>query len=166
MYIPYCINVIFLIVIFQFPFCGNASNANNEATWKKNKNNPSGALKRTLLRIPITRENKDLNCYIFFTSELLGRFRFETKNAKKGTDNGPPPQQKLHVVICNYAILNYKKKIFWGLIIRYISIYFKYICFNQEQINNPQILRIFLSINIFYGKLFSKKTTKYKNFSF
>jgi hypothetical protein len=32
MYTPSCINVIFSIVIFQLPFCGNASNANNEAT--------------------------------------------------------------------------------------------------------------------------------------
>jgi hypothetical protein len=46
---------------------------------RKIKNNPSKALKRTLLRISITRKNKDFNCYIFFSSELLGRFRFETK---------------------------------------------------------------------------------------
>jgi hypothetical protein len=46
---------------------------------RKIKNNPSVSLKGTLLRISITRKNKDLNCYIFFSSELLGRFRFETK---------------------------------------------------------------------------------------
>jgi hypothetical protein len=81
---------------------------------RKIKNNPSVSLKGTLLRISITRKNKDLNCYIFFTSELLGRFRFETKNAKKGTDNGFPRSKNYMslYLITQYSIIIPKKSYF------------------------------------------------------
>ena len=104
MYIPYCINVIFSIVIFQLPFCGNASNAT------KIKNNPSRASKGLSWGFQLHEKTKIwIATYSFQASSLVGS-DLKPKNQKKGTDNGFPPKQKLHVVIFNCAILNYKTK--------------------------------------------------------
>jgi hypothetical protein len=67
------------------PFCGNASNANNEATWTKNKKQSKQG--------PQTDSLGD-----FQASSLVGS-DLKQKNAKKDTDNGFPPAAK---ITCRY----------------------------------------------------------------
>ena len=93
MYISYCINVIFSIVIFQLPFCGNASNAT------KIKNNPSGASIGLSWGFQLHEKTRIwIATYSFRASALVGS-DLKQKNAKKGTDNGFPPAAK---IICRY----------------------------------------------------------------
>ena len=99
MYIPYCINVIFLIVIFQFPFCGNASNANNEATWKKIKTIQAGPSNGLSWGFQLHEKPRIwIAGYSLQASFLVGS-DLKQKNAKKGTDNGSPPAAK---ITCRY----------------------------------------------------------------
>ena len=99
MYIPYCINVIFLIVIFQFPFCGKASNANNVATWKKIKTIQAGPSSRLSWGFQLHEKARIWIVTCSLQASFLVGSDLKPKNAKKGTDNGFPPAAK---ITCRY----------------------------------------------------------------
>ena len=107
----YCINVIFFNCYFQLiailwgaVLWPNVSNAKNEQPERNKKQSKRGRLQTNSLedffcwiaKFNYNEKNKDLNCYIFFSSELLGRFRFETKKCRpRAQIIASPLQQKI-----------------------------------------------------------------------